>query len=154
MVKMQFSKIKDLREDHDLTQAKLARLLDVKRSTYTMWELGDVNFPIEKLVSLACIFRTNLEYLLDLSHDRRERFYPEKISYQDVGRNLKFYRIKLKKTQKEFAETLHIRQSSYCYYEDGKTRIPIDKLVKLAQTYHISINDLCGGTVIQPIPML
>ena len=51
----------------------------------------------------------------------------------------------MRKTQKDFANLLGIRQSSYSYYEDGRTRIPTDKLIILAETYHISINQLCGG---------
>ena len=59
-------KVKDIREDNDLTQQKVADYLNVKRSTYTMWELGDVNFPIEKLVLLAELFHTNIEYMLGI----------------------------------------------------------------------------------------
>ena len=68
---MQFGKIRDLREDHDLRQCEIAKYLGVKRTTYAMWELGDVNFPIEKLVKLAMYFHTNVEYMLNLTFDKR-----------------------------------------------------------------------------------
>ena len=142
---MQFGKIRDLREDHDLKQNQVAKFLGVKRTTYAMWELGDVNFPIEKLVELARYFHTNVEYMLNLSSDKREVIYSENITVEFIGSQLRRYRLKLKKTQREFAKVLNIRQSSYSYYEDGKTRIPTNKLVKLAQTYHISLNYICGG---------
>ena len=48
-------------------------------------------------------------------------------------------------TVSDFADVLKIRQSSYSYYEDGKTRIPTNKLVILARTYHIPLNFICGG---------
>ena len=110
-----------------------------------MWELGDVNFPIEKLVELARYFHTNVEYMLNLTSDKREVIYEKNITVEFIGSQLRRYRLKLKKTQREFAKVLNIRQSSYSYYEDGKTRIPTNKLVKLAQTYHISLNYICGG---------
>ena len=50
---MHYQRIRDLREDNDLTQRELATKLGVKRSTYAMWELGDTNFPIEKLAIVA-----------------------------------------------------------------------------------------------------
>lgn len=142
---MQFGKIRDLREDHDLKQYEVAKFLGVKRTTYAMWELGDVNFPIEKVVKLARFFHTNVEYMLELTPDKREVIYDKDITQKFIGEQLKRYRLRLRKTQKEFADVLNIRQSSYSYYEDGKTRIPTNKLVILAKTYHISLNLVCGG---------
>lgn len=142
---MQFGKIRDLREDHDLRQCEIAKYLGVKRTTYAMWELGDVNFPIEKLVKLAMYFHSNVEYMLNLTLDKREVIYDKDITVEFIGSQLRRYRLKLKKTQKEFADVLNIRQSSYSYYEDGKTRIPTNKLIKLVKTYHIPLNSICGG---------
>ena len=142
---MQFGKIRDLREDHDLKQCEVAKFLVFKKTTNAMWELGDVNFPIEKLVKLAKYFHTNVEYMLDLTTDKREIIYDKDITVEFIGSQLRRYRLKLRKTQKEFADVLKIRQSSYSYYEDGKTRIPTNKLVILARTYHIPLNFICGG---------
>ena len=94
---MQLGKIRDLREDHDLKQIDVAKILGVKRTTYAMWELGDVNFPIEKLVELARYFHTNVEYLLNLTPDKREIIYEKDISVEFIGNQLKRYRLKLRK---------------------------------------------------------
>ncbi len=141
---MQYIKIRNLREDSDMTQKDVATLLKVQRSTYTMWELGDVNFPITKIVKLAEIFDTNVEYLLGVSSNKRKVHYRKELNYIYVGNALKLERIKRGKTQKEFADCIGVRQSSYSYYEDGKTKIPTDKLVSLAKEYHISLNQVCG----------
>ena len=145
VVKMQFGKIKDLREDHDLKQHQVAKFLNVKRTTYAMWELGDVNFPIEKLIKLAQLFDTNIEYMLNLTSDKSKVIYEKNVDIEFIGSQLRRFRLKLGKTQAEFAKTLEIRQSSYSYYEDGKTRIPTDKLILLSKAYHISLNSICGG---------
>lgn len=142
---MQLGKIRDLREDHDLRQYEVANFLGVKRTTYAMWELGDVNFPIEKLVKLASLFHTNIEYMLDISPDKSEVIYEKDITIEFIGNQLRRYRLRIGKTQHEFANILNVRQSSYSYYEDGKTRIPTDKLILLAKTYHIPLNFICGG---------
>ena len=144
---MYYQNIKNLREDNDLTQKDVAEKLGIKRTTYTMWELGDVNFPIEKLVTIAELYNTNIEYLLDISKNSFPMTYKKDIDYSFIAYQLKKQRLELKKTQKEFANTLGVYQSSYSYYEDGQIRIPTDKLIKLATTYHISINKLCGGTI-------
>lgn len=141
---MQYVKIRDLREDSDMTQKDVATLLRVQRSTYTMWELGDVNFPITHIIRLAEIFETNVEYLLGLSNNKRYAEYPKNVDYIAIGDALRRERIKRGKTQKEFADKIGVRQSSYSYYEDGKTKIPTEKLVFLAKEYHISLNQVCG----------
>lgn len=141
---MRYQRIRDLREDNDLTQSEIAKKLGIKRSTYAMWELGDTNFPIEKLILVAKIYRTNVEYLLSLNYNKSEVSYDEDINQKTIANNLKKIRTRLGKTQKEFAIVLNIRQSSYSYYEDGQIRIPTDKLVKLATTYNFSINEICG----------
>ena len=92
---MQFGKIRDLREDHDLKQIDVAKILGVKRTTYAMWELGDVNFPIEKLVELAKYFHTNVEYMLNLTSDKREIIYEKDISVEFIGNQLKRYRLRM-----------------------------------------------------------
>ena len=68
---MHYQRIRDLREDNDLTQRELANKLGVKRSTYAMWELGDTNFPIEKLAIQAQINKTKIQYLIALSNHKR-----------------------------------------------------------------------------------
>ena len=141
---MQYTKIRNLREDSDMTQKDVATLLKVQRSTYTMWELGDVNFPITQIIQLAEIFETNVEYLLGLSNNKQAVHYRKGVDYIYVGNSLRNERIKRGKTQKEFADCIGVRQSSYSYYEEGKTKIPTDKLVFLAKEYHLSLNQVCG----------
>ena len=48
------------------------------------------------------------------------------------------------KTQAEIAALLNIGQRTYCDYEFGKTRIPIDRLIVLARLYNVSMDYICG----------
>ncbi len=48
------------------------------------------------------------------------------------------------KTQAEIAELLKIGQRTYCDYELGKTRIPVDSLIVLAKLYNVSMDYICG----------
>lgn len=48
--------------------------------------------------------------------------------------------------QKEIAEFLHVRQSTYSQYENGQRQIPIGALIKLAEYYDTSVDYLLGLT--------
>ena len=48
------------------------------------------------------------------------------------------------KTQTEIAQLLSIGQRTYCDYELGKTRIPVDSLIVLAKLYDVSMDYICG----------
>ena len=48
------------------------------------------------------------------------------------------------KTQTEIAQLLQVGQRTYCDYELGKTRIPVDSLIVLARTYNVSMDYICG----------
>ena len=48
------------------------------------------------------------------------------------------------KTQAEIAALLKVGQRTYCDYEHGKTRIPVDSLILLAKYYDVSMDYICG----------
>ena len=57
------------------------------------------------------------------------------------------------KTQTEIASLLKVGQRTYCDYELGKTRIPVDSLIVLAQLYDVDMNYICGiSDVRRPYP--
>lgn len=47
-------------------------------------------------------------------------------------------------TQAKIADILNIGQRTYADYEYGKTRIPVDSLIKLAKFYDVDMNYICG----------
>ena len=53
------------------------------------------------------------------------------------------------KTQSEIAALLQIGQRTYCDYELGKTRIPVDGLIILAKFYNVSMDYICGVSEIR-----
>lgn len=48
------------------------------------------------------------------------------------------------KTQNEIAKLLRVGQRTYCDYELGKTRIPVDSLIVLAKFYNVNMDYICG----------
>lgn len=52
-------------------------------------------------------------------------------------------------TQQQIADLLHIGQRTYSDYESGKTRIPVDSLIILAQYYNVSLDFISGASDIK-----
>ena len=60
-------RLRDLREDRDLSQKKMAEILNIAQTTYSDYELGKINIPINTLKAMALFFNTSIDYLLELT---------------------------------------------------------------------------------------
>lgn len=67
---MIYKNIKAIREDNDLTQAHMAKLLNVSQNTYSQYETGKIEWTASSLVKIADYFGVSVDYLLDRSHKR------------------------------------------------------------------------------------
>ena len=68
---MMYGRIRDLREDKDLSQRELAEILNCSQRIYSNYERGDVDIPTEILRKLAQFHKTSVDYLLGLTDERR-----------------------------------------------------------------------------------
>ena len=62
-------RIRDLREDRDLTQKEIADFLHIKQNTYSQYENGQRQLPVELLVALARYYNTSTDYILELTDE-------------------------------------------------------------------------------------
>lgn len=62
--------IRDLREDNDFPQRKLAELLHVDQATYSRYETGALEPPISALISLADFYDVSIDFLLERTSKR------------------------------------------------------------------------------------
>ena len=60
-------RLKDLREDADMTQQQMADLLHVRQNTYSQYENGQRQIPIASLIVVAKYFQVSTDYLLGLT---------------------------------------------------------------------------------------
>ena len=65
-------RIKDLREDNNLTQAEIAQYLHIKQNTYSQYENGQRQLPLSYLIALAKFYKTSTDYILGLT-DNKEK---------------------------------------------------------------------------------
>ena len=64
-------RLRELREDRDLKQKDLADYLHIRQNTYSQYENGQRQVPVEVLIALAKYYRTSTDYLLGLTRERR-----------------------------------------------------------------------------------
>ncbi len=57
-------RLKDLREDNDLKQKQLAEYLNIKQNTYSQYENGKREIPLEMLWKLADFYNTSVDYII------------------------------------------------------------------------------------------
>ena len=66
---LKFERIRNLRVDNDLTRQKVADYLHVKRITYSQYEIGVLNYPVEVLIKLALLYNVSIDYLVGPTDD-------------------------------------------------------------------------------------
>ncbi len=62
-----FRRIRDLREDHDMTQKQTAVLLNCSQQVYSNYELGQRDIPTDILIKLSNIYKVSVDYILELT---------------------------------------------------------------------------------------
>ncbi|MBQ7836214.1 MAG: helix-turn-helix transcriptional regulator [Clostridia bacterium] len=70
-------RLKDLREDCDIKQIQLAKYLNIKQNTYSQYENGQRQIPLDLLVKIAKYYNTSTDYLLGLT-DEKKPYPPRK----------------------------------------------------------------------------
>ena len=74
---MVYARIRNLREDKDLTQAELAKHLNISQRTYSRYENDERSIPIEILSKLADFHKTSVDYLIGRT-DHKKPYPPSK----------------------------------------------------------------------------
>lgn len=65
-----YCRLRDLREDADLTQKQVAKYLGMSQTGYSKYETGENDIPTQVLIALAKFYHTSVDYLLGLTDER------------------------------------------------------------------------------------
>lgn len=60
-----YKRLRDLREDRELTQTQVAEMLDMSQTGYSKYEIGENDIPTQVLIRLADFYGTSVDYLLE-----------------------------------------------------------------------------------------
>lgn len=66
-----YPRLRDLREDHDLSQTELAKFLDMSQTGYSKYETGENDIPTRVLLALADFYHTSIDYILGRTNEQK-----------------------------------------------------------------------------------
>ena len=66
-----YPRIRDLREDKDLTQKQVAEILNCSQQVYSNYELGQRDIPTDILIKLSAFYKVSTDYILGISNNPR-----------------------------------------------------------------------------------
>ncbi|MBE6700426.1 MAG: helix-turn-helix transcriptional regulator [Ruminococcaceae bacterium] len=70
-IKMYLKRLRDLREDMDLKQSEIAKILNIQQTVYSRYERGFQNIPLEHLIKLANMYNVSLDYIFGRTNNKK-----------------------------------------------------------------------------------
>ena len=141
---MNFDKIRAIREDNDLTQLELANKLNIKRSTYSLWEINKNIIPLIKLNEFCNMFNVNMDYVVGLTNVKKKVVYNKPLDKVIIGKKIKQVRKELNITQVSLAKKFNTTHSAISAYENGIILIPTILIIEFAKITGKSLDWLCS----------
>lgn len=124
--------LKHLRECRGETQKEVAELLSVSKQTASVYEKGEIEPDISKLIKIAEHFEISIDDLL------RKDLRPPKPMY---SKNLKVMREKYGMSQEETSRLLGLKdKSSCCLVENGKQKLSVEQLMKISEYFGFTMD--------------
>lgn len=141
---MNYGKIlKILREDKNMSQEEIAKILGIARQTYNHYEVQEKIIPIKHLITISKYFDVSVDYILGLNKTKKYENNKE-IDKVEAGKRLKEFRKEQKLTQKKLANILNTTFSSIAFNEKGRNLIATPFLFTISKEYNISADYLLG----------
>lgn len=140
---MKFDRLKEIREERNLTQREVADALEVDRSTYAGWETGKDTIPLRRLNKLSDYYKISVDYMTGLSNVTSS-YRVIDLDAKVIGQNLKEFRKERNLVQKDIFLFLNTTSSTYSAYETGKVLIKTDFLYSICKNYNASMDELLG----------
>ena len=64
-----YERLKDLREDNDLTQTQIAKILGTTQKQYSRWETGETEIPFHNIIILAKYYKISIDYIAGITNN-------------------------------------------------------------------------------------
>lgn len=145
---MNFQKLIEIREDLNHRQKDIADILGITQQSYSLWENGSKVIPLKHLNNLCNYYNLNMDYVIGLSSIKYYNITNKEIDKILIGERLRKIRKDNNITQEELANILNTTHSTISAYESGKTTILTAFAYEICKRYNISMDYLCGRTLI------
>lgn len=133
-------KIKFIRDELEITQEDISKKLGCTRSAYSLWEINRNTIPLYYLNKLSNILNINIDYLVDLSDNKKIKFKKVEINRVILGDRIRQARKSINYTQEKLASKLNTTHSVISAYESGKTAVPTLFMIEIARITNKSLN--------------
>ena len=137
-------RLKNLREQLEIKQSDLAKLLKISNKTYSAYEIEYEIIPSKHLIKLVDYLNTSVDYLFGFTDLVQYNSYQTGINLNFSGQRIKDFRKENKITQTKLANQLNTTFSVISGYEIGRRLIATSFLYDLCKKYHISADYLLG----------
>lgn len=140
MIILNAEKIKNLRDELEITQEDISKVLGCTRTAYSLWKINKNTIPLHYLNKISNEYNINIDYLVDLSNDKYIKFNKVDIDRIYLGKKIKEARKSINYTQVKLASKLNTTHSVISAYESGKSTVSTLFLIEIAKIKKKSLN--------------
>lgn len=133
--------LKDLMIEHNLTQSKLAEVLEIDCSTISKYLCGNQSPDFDILIKIADYFDCTLDYLLGRTDENKRKDFH---ACPPFSTRFLFLLDKYKLSRYKLQQNTHIAKSTMYYWQTGKSKPTIDSLIALAKEFGCSVDFVVG----------
>ena len=137
---MNTEKIKNIRDELEITQEDISRVLGCTRTAYSLWEINKNTILLYYLNKISNEYNINIDYLVDLSNEKYIKFEKTEIDKVKLGKKIKEARKSINYTQEKLASKLNTTHSVISAYESGKSTVSILFIIEIAKLTNKSLN--------------
>lgn len=142
-------RLEELREERNLKQKEIAKILNVSSAIYSNWENEKVFIPTSRIYELANFYEVNIDYLLGLTNTRLKIKSSKNIDKLIVSKRCLEIRKDYNETLRQFVKRINTPNSTWSGYETGKTLILSAFLIEIAQKSNYSADWILGRSNIK-----
>ena len=139
-------KLKQLREEKELKQYELAKILGFHENGYGQFERETTLLPVKHLNTLSYFFEVSIDFLFNFTNIKQYKNIKPQINLELSGKRLKELRKEYKLTQEKLAKFLNTTHTNIVGYEKGRYIIATPYLYMICKKYNISADYLLGKT--------
>jgi len=137
---MNTEKIKYLRDELEITQEDISKVLGCTRTAYSLWEINKNTIPLYYLNKISNEYNINIDYLVDLSDEKHISFKKVEIDKVKLEKRIREARKSINYTQEKLASKLNTTHSVISAYESGKSTVSTLFIIEIAKLTNKSLN--------------
>lgn len=144
---MNENRLEGLREENNLKEIDIAKMLNVSKSKISEWENNKISIPTKRLIQLSNFYKVSIDYIVRLSNIRNMNInFDDNLDLVLIGNRIKEIRTSLELTLTELGKKLNSNYSTISRYENGQNLIQSDILIAICEMSNYSIDWVLGRT--------